>query len=51
VLGSEEKEARSVNVRNRDDQASQKKGELIALDDVISKLKSLRDERRLVNKL
>ncbi|KAF2121965.1 hypothetical protein BDV96DRAFT_562722 [Lophiotrema nucula] len=51
VVGAEERDAKAVNIRNRDDQASQQRGEVIPLDEVISKLVSLRDERRLENKL
>jgi len=49
VVGAQEKEARSVNIRDRDDQETQVKGELIPLDEAISKLKALKKERRLVN--
>ena len=51
VVGAQEKEARSVNIRNRDDPETQAKGELIPLDEAISKLKALKKERRLVNKI
>ncbi|KAL9127184.1 MAG: hypothetical protein Q9217_003892 [Psora testacea] len=49
VVGAQEKDSRSVNIRNRDDKATQAKGELIALDDAIRKLKALKKERRLIN--
>ncbi|MCJ1314447.1 threonyl-tRNA synthetase [Agyrium rufum] len=49
VVGAQEKESRTVNIRNRDDQATQAKGELVPLDDAIAKLRKLKKERRLVN--
>lgn len=49
VVGAEEQESRTVNVRNRDDQTTQTKGRLIPLQEVIDKLVPLRDERRLIN--
>ena len=49
MVGAQEKDSRSVNIRNRDDQETQSKGELIPLDEAIQKLKALRKERRLVN--
>ncbi len=49
VVGAQEKETRSVNIRNRDDQETQAKGELVPLDEAIGKLKALKKERRLVN--
>lgn len=51
VVGAQEKESRSVNMRNRDDPSSQKHGTMIPLDELRAKLKSLRKERRLVNAL
>ena len=51
VVGAQEKEARSVNIRNRDDKETQSKGELIPLEKAISKLKALKKERRLVNQI
>ncbi|KAL9006369.1 MAG: hypothetical protein Q9188_000843 [Gyalolechia gomerana] len=49
VVGAQEKETRSVNIRNRDDQETQAKGELVPLDEAIKKLKALKKERRLIN--
>lgn len=49
VVGAQEKESRSVNIRNRDDQETQAKGELVPLDEAIKKLKALKKERRLIN--
>ncbi|KAF9731302.1 hypothetical protein PMIN02_010083 [Paraphaeosphaeria minitans] len=51
VVGDEERENKAANVRNRDDQESQKRGEVIPLDEVVKKLVALRDERRLDNKI
>ena len=51
MVGAQEKDSRSVNIRNRDDQETQSKGELIPLDEAIQKLKALRKERRLVNSI
>ena len=49
VVGAQERESRTVNIRNRDDQSTQAKGELIPLADAIERLVSLREERRLEN--
>ena len=51
VVGAQEKEARSVNIRNRDDQETQSKGDLVPLEEAISKLKALKKERRLINQI
>ena len=51
VVGAQEKETRSVNIRNRDDRQTQTKGELVPLAEALQKLKALRKERRLVNAL
>ena len=51
VVGAQEKESRSVNIRNRDDKETQAKGELIALDEAIRSLKALKKERRLINSI
>ncbi|KAJ5871459.1 uncharacterized protein N7529_003812 [Penicillium soppii] len=51
VVGASEKEARTVNIRNRDDPATQKQGVMVPLEEARAKLKSLRKERRLENKL
>lgn len=50
-MGAEERESRSVNIRNRDDQNTQSRGEIIPLDEAIQKLKALKKERRLVNSI
>ncbi|ETI29555.1 threonine-tRNA ligase [Cladophialophora carrionii CBS 160.54] len=51
VVGAKEQETRTVNIRNRDDQATQKMGELIPLEKALDRLTKLRDERRLENKI
>ena len=51
VVGAQEEESRTVNIRNRDDQSTQQKGELVPLDQAIEKLTKLRDSRALVNKI
>ncbi|SGY46913.1 BQ5605_C001g00481 [Microbotryum silenes-dioicae] len=51
VVGSEEVESSSVNVRNRDDVGVKGKTEVIVFDKVCQMLKALKDERRLENKL
>ena len=40
-------ESRSVNLRDRDDQATQSKGEMITIDDAIAKLEKLREDKTL----
>ncbi|RDL30423.1 Uncharacterized protein BP5553_10301 [Venustampulla echinocandica] len=49
VVGAQEQESCTVNIRNRDDQTTQAKGRLIPLQEAIDKLVILRDERRLIN--
>lgn len=51
VLGAQEKESRTVNIRNRDDPSTQKMGELVPLADAVAKLEKLRDERRLKSEM
>ncbi|SCV74133.1 BQ2448_6565 [Microbotryum intermedium] len=51
VVGSEEVESGSVNIRNRDDVGVKGKTEVIQFDKVCQMLKGLKDERRLENKL
>jgi len=46
VVGAQEKETRSVNIRNRDDKATQAKGELIPLNEALAKMITLNKERR-----
>ncbi|KAL1623980.1 threonyl-tRNA synthetase [Neofusicoccum ribis] len=49
VVGAEEKEQRKVNIRNRDDQATQQRGELVDLDAAIEKLVALKENRALAS--
>ncbi|KAF2000415.1 threonyl-tRNA synthetase [Amniculicola lignicola CBS 123094] len=51
VVGAEERDSKSVNIRNRDDQATQQRGEIVPLDEALKKLVALRDSRALENKL
>ncbi|PWW72342.1 threonyl-tRNA synthetase [Tuber magnatum] len=51
VVGAEEEQSRSVNIRNRDNKETQNKGELVPIDVALEKLCALRDERRVVNEL
>ncbi|PHH80049.1 hypothetical protein CDD80_3038 [Ophiocordyceps camponoti-rufipedis] len=50
VVGAAEAQSRTVNIRNRDDQSTQKQGELIPLQEALSQLQRLKSERRLENK-
>ncbi|KAJ2975904.1 hypothetical protein NQ176_g5252 [Zarea fungicola] len=50
VVGAEEQKSRTVNIRNRDDQATQSKGELIPLQEALDQMIKLKEERRRVNK-
>ncbi|RDA92322.1 hypothetical protein CP533_3287 [Ophiocordyceps camponoti-saundersi (nom. inval.)] len=50
VVGAEEAKSRTVNIRNRDDQSTQKHGELVPLQEVQKQLLKLKSERRLENK-
>ena len=51
VVGQQEEESRSVNVRNRDDVGTKKQGAMEALDEVVKKLSNLKKTRSLQNKL
>ena len=51
VVGAQEKESRTVNIRNRDDPATQNKGEMVPLDVAVEKLERLRSSRDLLNAL
>jgi threonyl-tRNA synthetase len=51
VVGAKEQETHTVNIRNRDDLATQKMGELVPLNKALARLIELRDQRRLVNKI
>ncbi|KAF9189117.1 threonyl-tRNA synthetase [Haplosporangium sp. Z 767] len=45
VVGAEEESSNSVNVRSRDDVDSKAKGQVRPLDEVVSKLKELKDKK------
>ncbi|KAG5362159.1 Threonine--tRNA ligase, cytoplasmic [Yarrowia sp. C11] len=47
IVGEEEKTAKSVNIRDRDDQSKQAKAASIPLDEVISRLHKLKDSKAL----
>jgi threonyl-tRNA synthetase len=51
VVGAQERESRTVNIRNRDDPATQAKGELVPLQTAIDGLTALKNSRGLVNKI
>ncbi|OCH92766.1 threonyl-tRNA synthetase [Obba rivulosa] len=51
VVGQEELDSRSVNVRNRDDVGSKAKTATIPLDEIARKLFALKESRSLENKL
>ncbi|KAH7133527.1 hypothetical protein EDB81DRAFT_658604 [Dactylonectria macrodidyma] len=51
VVGAEEAASRTLNIRNRDDQATQSKGELVPVEEALEKLSKLKAERGLVNKI
>lgn len=48
VVGQDEMENRAVNVRNRD-AGTKARGEIMALDEIVSKLIDLKAQRRLEN--
>lgn len=49
VLGRKERDFRSVNVRNRDDPTTHRRGDLVPVDKALEALGRLRDERQLSN--
>ena len=51
VVGQEELDSQSVNVRNRDDVGTKAKGQMISLDEIEGKLLVLKSSRSLTNKL
>jgi len=51
VVGAQEKEKGSVNIRNRDIPETQKMGDLIPVDEAIRRMCRLRDERKLDSNL
>lgn len=51
VVGQEELDGKSVNVRNRDDVGTKAKGQMISLDAIEEKLVALKSSRSLANKI
>lgn len=51
VVDAEERESKTFNIRNRDDQARHQRGEVISLQEAIEKLTLLRGGRGLENKI
>jgi threonyl-tRNA synthetase len=51
VVGQEELDSRSVNVRNRDDVGTKSKGEMAPITEIEQKLLALKKSRSLANKL
>lgn len=51
VVGQEELDSKSVNVRNRDDVGTKAKTEMIPLEDLAKKLVQLKETKSLDNKL
>jgi len=51
VVGQEELDARSVNMRNRDDAGTKARGTILPLDLVVDQLVALKKSRSLENKL
>ncbi|KAJ7594050.1 threonyl-tRNA synthetase [Mycena floridula] len=51
VVGQEELDAQSVNLRNRDDAGTKAKGAMMPLEEVVTKLAALKSSRSLENKL
>ena len=49
VVGAQERDSRTINIRNRDDPATQAKGDLIPIDEAIDKLERLRTSRAMVS--
>lgn len=51
VVGAQERDSRTINIRNRDDPATQAKGDLVPIDAAIEKLERLRASRDLMSSL
>jgi threonyl-tRNA synthetase len=49
VVGEEEQNSRSVNVRNRDDVGTKARSQMLTLEDISSKLLALKTSRSLKN--
>ena len=50
VVGQEELDNKSVNVRNRDDVGTKAKGQMIPLEEIAQKFVALKESRSLANK-
>lgn len=50
-MGQEELDAKSVNVRNRDDVGSKAKTQMVPLTEIVEKLVALKASKSLDNKL
>lgn len=51
VVGQEELDAQSVNIRNRDDVGTKARASIVPLDEVVEKMIALKSSRRLENRL
>jgi len=51
VVGAQEAETRSVNIRNRDDPSTQARGLMLPIAEAIEKLTKLKNARNLVNEI
>ena len=51
MVGQEELDSRSVNVRNRDDVGTKAKGQMVSLAEVSKRFVELKETRSLQNKL
>jgi len=51
VVGQEELDAKSVNVRNRDDVGMKARAQVVPLEEIVEKLVALKTSRSLENKL
>ncbi|KAI9217652.1 hypothetical protein BC828DRAFT_351277 [Blastocladiella britannica] len=51
IVGGEEESAKSVNVRNRDDAGAKAKGQMISVEDLLTKFTTLKDSKSLSNAL
>lgn len=51
VVGAQERDNRSVNIRNRDDPATQKLGQLVPVDEALKRLIELREDRSISSDL
>ena len=51
VVGQEELDAQSVNIRNRDDVGTKAWASTVPLDEVVEKMIALKSSRRLENRL